>query len=411
MTNLTARFRTRFAVLAELNVLPLSVATLFNAAGNNVYGVALGYLAYELTGFPLAVGAVLGARTLPLLFMGLISGGINDRMHRPTILRPYALYYTALSFGFTSLLYFGDVQVQHMVVYMFLVGLGFAFGPTARRAIYADSVPRSRVIEALAVDGTMFSIGHLTMPAIVGLVLTVFGASTAFAMQCGLYSIMTMLAFRVNTPRREVDTSTRLPFFKSIVEGLAYARGEPGVLRMLALSASITLVGTDFVYALVPVVSLEVFDAGPAGIGLILAGIAGGGLTGPFALLFLRSRFGTAGALSAALLVMGLAMIVFALAPVIGVAVGAFAVAGAAVPAMKAASDGYIQLAVANEFRGRIGSLNQITRGVSSLSAFLAGASAQFLGVQTAILLAAACVIVIALWSTTTFRKYPVDGW
>ena len=52
----------RLGVISEPNVKPLATATLFNAAGNNVYGVALGWLAYEATGSPLAVGAVLGLR-------------------------------------------------------------------------------------------------------------------------------------------------------------------------------------------------------------------------------------------------------------------------------------------------------------------------------------------------------------
>ena len=79
-----------------------------------------------------------------MLCVGLIAGAVNDRFHRPLVLRLYALWYTLLSFGFTSLLYLGDVGVGHMLGYMFLVGVGFTFGPTARRAIYADSVTRSR---------------------------------------------------------------------------------------------------------------------------------------------------------------------------------------------------------------------------------------------------------------------------
>ena len=397
-------------MLREPNVRPLSTATLFNAAGNNVYGVALGFLAYEATGSPFVVGMVLGIRTFPMLFMGLISGAINDRMHRPTVLRAYALYYTALSFGFTTLLFLGDVQVAHMLIYMILVGLGFTFGPTARRAIYADSVPRSRVVEALAIDGTMFSLGHLTMPAIIGIVLATYGAGTAFAMQSIVYSIMTVLAFRVDTPKRATANST-LPFFTSIKEGLAYAKKQPGVLRMLAASALITLLGVDFVYILVPIVSLSVFDAGPAGIGVILAGGAGGGLLGPMAMLFLRAKLGSAGALSGGLLMMGFAMIGFAFAPVLVAAVVAFGIAGAAQPAMKAASDSYVQLAVPDEYRGRIGSLNQITRGLSSVAAVLAGTSAELWGVRIAILIAAGLVIVVAYWSFVAFRKYPVDGW
>jgi MFS family permease len=398
-------------VLGEPNVLPLASATLFNAAGNNVYSVALGWLAYDLTKSPLAVGAVLGFRTLPMLFMGLLSGAVNDRMHRPTVLRLYTLYYTALSFGFTSLLYFGDVRVPHMLAYMFLVGLGFAFGPAARRAIYADSVDRSLVVDALAVDATLFGLGHLTMPAIVGLVLATWGAGTAFALQGVLYTVMTFLAFRVNTPRRPAVEGGHPPFITSIREGLAYAKGEPGVLRMLGLASFLTLLGGDFVTALVAVVSVEKFDAGAQGIGLMLAGIAAGGFVGPMLLIWLRARLGTVATLSASVALLSEGMIAFAVAPSLPLAMGAFVVIGSTLPIQKALTDGYIQLAVAGEYRGRIGSLMQMTRGVSSLSTFLGGATAQFLGVETAIMLAGVSVAGWAVWSFRTFKRYGVDGW
>jgi len=404
-------FRSRLHVLSEPNVLPLASATLFNAAGNNVYSVALGWLAYDMTKSPLAVGAVLGFRTLPMLFMGLLSGAVNDRMHRPTVLRLYALYYTALSFGFTTLLFFGDVRVAHMLVYMFLVGLGFAFGPAARRAIYADSVERSHVVDALAVDATLFGLGHLTMPAIVGLVLATYGAGTAFALQGILYTVMTILAFRVSTPRRAVALGGHPPYLTSIKEGLSYAKGQPGVLRMLGLASFLTLLGTDFVTALVSVVSVEVFDAGAQGIGLILAGVAAGAMVGPMDLLALKDWLGTVGTLAGSVAVLGVAMIAFAAAPTLGLAIAAFVVIGAMLPIQKALTDGYIQLAVAEEFRGRVGSLIQMTRGVSSLSALLAGAMAQFLGVEIAIAIAGATVSAGALWSFRTFKRYGVDGW
>ena len=398
-------------VLSEPNVLPLAAATLFNAAGNNVYSVALGWLAYDMTKSPLAVGAVLGFRTLPMLFMGLLSGAVNDRMHRPAVLRLYTLYYTALSFAFTTLLFFGDVRVAHMLAYMFLVGLGFAFGPAARRAIYADSVERSRVVDALAIDATLFGLGHMTMPAIVGLVLAAYGAGTAFALQGVLYSVMTLLAFRVDSPRRAVAPTGHPPILTSIREGLSYAKSEPGVLRMLALASFLTLLGADFVTALVAVVSVEIFDAGAQGIGLMLAGVAAGGMAGPMALLALKERLGTVGTLAGSIAALGLAMIAFALAHTLGLAIAAFVMIGAMLPVQKAITDGYIQLAVAGDYRGRVGSLIQMTRGVSSLSALLAGATAQLLGVQVAIAIAGAVVAVGALWSFRTFRHYGVDGW
>jgi MFS family permease len=404
-------FRRRLQILSEPNVLPLASATLFNAAGNNVYSVALGWLAYDMTKSPLAVGAVLGFRTLPMLFMGLLSGAVNDRMHRPTVLRMYTLYYTTLSFGFTSLLFLGDVRVPHMLAYMFLVGLGFAFGPAARRAIYADSVPRSGVVDALAVDATLFGLGHLTMPAIVGLVLATYGAATAFALQGVLYSVMTILAFRVQTPRRAIAVGGHPPILTSIRGGLSYARHQPGVLRMLGLASFLTLLGADFVTALVAVISVENFGAGAQGVGLMLAGVAAGGMVGPMALLTLKDKLGTVGTLAGSVAVLGLGMVAFALAPTLGFAIAAFALIGAMLPVQKALTDGYIQLAVHDEYRGRVGSLIQMTRGVSSLSALLAGTMAQFLGVEIAIAIAGVTVAAGALWSFSTFRRYGVDGW
>ena len=74
MASQLSAIRRQLPVLGEPNVKPLAAATFFNAAGNNIYTVALGWLAYEATGSPLVVGAVLGFRSLPLIFMAFILG-------------------------------------------------------------------------------------------------------------------------------------------------------------------------------------------------------------------------------------------------------------------------------------------------------------------------------------------------
>ena len=409
MARLGSILRERLGILGEPNVKPLATATLFNAAGNNVYGVALGWLAYEATRSPLAVGAVLGMRPLTMLLVGLIAGAVNDRFHRPLILRLYALWYTLLSFGFTSLLYLGDVGLGHMLVYMFLVGVGFTFGPTARRAIYADSVSRSRVVDALALDRTTFELGHLTMPAIVGVLISTYGPEVAFTVQCGLYSMMTFLVFRVSTPRRSVDPGSRPPFLQSIGEGLGYVRMQPGILRMLFATSTLALFG--FAYPLVPVVSGELLNAGATGVGAILAGGAAGGLIGPVLLLALRGHVSSLTALVGGGMATGVGMVIFAFSPSLAVAVGAFAFMGAASPASKAVSDGYMQLAVDPVYRGRVGSLTQVTRGLEGLSAFLAGGIAQVLGVQGALVFAGVVTGAIAIWLLLSFKRYGVEGW
>ena len=404
-------FRRQLPVLNDPNVKPMAAATLFNAAGNNIYTVALGWLAFEMTGSPLVVGAVLGFLSLPLVFMSFVSGAVNDRVHRPTVLRLYSLYYTLLSCGFTAILFLGQVTVAHMLGYMFLVGIGFSFGPTARRAIYADSVSRERLVDALAVDGTAFELGHLVMPAIIGIVLATFGAGYAFAIQLGLYTVMTILVFRVKTDRTETGPRRRTPFLASIVEGLSYAKSQPGVLRMLVLSTVISLIGADFVFILIPVMSGEVFGAGAAGVGVIMAGGAAGGLLGPIALLAGRKFLGSHSLLVGSIALMAIAMVAFALSPSLGIGVVLFGLVGVTQPVFRATSEGFLQLAISSKYRGRIASLNQISRGLRVLGGFVAGGVAQMIGVEAAIIVAGIIVLGVSILCWLAFRSIPVEGW
>ena len=406
------RLRERFGILSEPNVKPLASATFLNAAGNNVYVIVLTWLAYDITDSPLAVGFVVGLRFIPIMVMGVISGAVSDRIHRPTVLRFYALWYTGLSFAFTCLLYWWEVNLFHIVTYMFLLGLAFTFGPNARRAIYGDSVSKDRVVDALALDGAAFSLGHLMMPAVVAFVLAAYGATTAFAIQCVLYSAMTALAFTVKLPRRQrEETSRRSSFLKSVAEGVAYARSQTGIRRVLIISSLLALFGDNFLLALAPIVSRDVFDSGAAGVGVLVAGGAIGGIIGPAMLIAMRRPVGALGALVGSIGIKALGMVLFAFAPSLALGLVAFIILSAMSPAQKALLDGYIQLAVPSEYRGRIGSLNQMARGVAALAAFLAGVMVQFLGIWLAIVVAGVLIAGIGVWALAGLRRHRIEGW
>ena len=66
----------------------LGAGTFFNSAGMMGEIVVLGWLALELTDSPFLVGCALGARMLPLAFVGVPAGVLADRVARPRLLRP-----------------------------------------------------------------------------------------------------------------------------------------------------------------------------------------------------------------------------------------------------------------------------------------------------------------------------------
>ena len=106
-----------------------------------------------------------------------------------------------------------------------------------------------------------------------------------------------------------------------------------------------------------------------------------------------------------------LSILFFTFSPSLAVGAVAFFILSATSPAQKALLDGYIQLAVPSEYRGRIGSLNQMARGVAALAAFLAGAMVHFLGIWLAIVAAGVIIAGIGVWSLTGFRRHRIEEW
>lgn len=161
--------RSNIQALRVPNVALLVTGTILNSAGNIVYNIGAAWLAYQLTGSALVVGALSSTRTLPILLLGPFIGVVLDRTYRPTVLKANAAYVVALSAGFLALQLTGALEIWHLFAYMALVGVGFAVGVSARRAVYADCVDRSLLLHALALDLLGFEVVRVAAPALVGI--------------------------------------------------------------------------------------------------------------------------------------------------------------------------------------------------------------------------------------------------
>src|SRR5919109_5498123 len=84
----------------------LGLALVANSIGMIGETVALGWLTLELTNSPFLVGAAMGARSLPLFFVGVPAGVIADRLprHRLLIATAIGQAFTAATIGLLTLL-------------------------------------------------------------------------------------------------------------------------------------------------------------------------------------------------------------------------------------------------------------------------------------------------------------------
>ena len=130
-----------FEALQYRNFRLLWLTTVMVAGGVWLQQVTLGWLAYDLTKSPVQVGAILGARAVPLLFAPL-AGVLADRFDRRTLLVADQVLVAALVFGFAAILLLDIVEIWHVYVFALSFGTLWAINYPVRQTLVANTVPR-----------------------------------------------------------------------------------------------------------------------------------------------------------------------------------------------------------------------------------------------------------------------------
>src|SRR3989442_226522 len=108
--------------------------------GTWIQQVAMGWLAYRLTGSPLLLGVLAAVGQLPSLLLMPIAGGLSDRWSRHRILIITQSLAMGLTLVLAALALAGVVVVWHLVTIGALLGVVGALDVPARQAFVADMV-------------------------------------------------------------------------------------------------------------------------------------------------------------------------------------------------------------------------------------------------------------------------------
>lgn len=361
-------------------VLQLITGKVLNTAGNIVYNIGIVWLAYQLANSALMVGALNSMRTLPILLLGPFIGVLLDRTYRPAVIKANAVYVAVLSAGFLVLQLSGRVEAWHLFAYMALVGVGFAVGVPARRAVYADCVDPKLLLNALALDLLGFEVVRIAAPALVGLIIALWGVPAAFATQLALYLGVCVALLPVTAQRHDIRSVTQQSPLQNLKEGVTYAVQQPTVAIWLLLSLLVFLTGPDLFFFVLPVYVRDTLGAGPEAVGLLGSASAAGGIVGGFAASHLGQRYRKSALTLWALVAMGGSMVSLASAQWLPLDMLSAAGMGASLVAFRALNESTIQQVINPSLRGRVGTLSFMMMGAGAFAGLGAGVAAQTIG-------------------------------
>jgi MFS family permease len=385
------------AVLRNADFRAVWLASLASNAGSWLQVVASGWLIYELTGSPAAVGALALMTRAPAFFFSPYAGQLADRFDRRKV-GMWTFLLQGVGAGLLAVLsWSGHAGVTELYLLNFVVGVGFALGLPAMLALIPALVERTRLSQAVSLNAAGINVARLIGPAIGGVVLAGFGATACFSLNAVSFLALVWVLWRLPESRAP-RTATRAP----MREALGYGRRDPAMRRLLVGMAVFTTLASP-VQELAPVVADRI-DAGPQGLGLLLGAMGGGALIGAW----LLERLGGRGlprhrALPIAMVTFSAGMAMVAVAPLLWIGMVAMAFSGAFWIWMFAGTNTAIQLRAPQALLGRMLGLYQLSVvGPIAVGSMLAGAVAERTGIVAALL---GCAVLLAAYGLYALRR------
>lgn len=352
---------------------------LISLIGTWMQSVAQAWLVYRLTGSEALLGLVGFAGQIPVFLLAPFGGAFADRAdrRRTLIATQTASLLAALTLSLLTLL--GTVTVWHVVGVAVAFGVVNAVDMPTRQAFVANLVGKDDLVNAIALNSSMFNGARIVGPAVAGVLVAAVGEGWCFAANAASYVavIVGLFLIRVERPAPSLPTTSTLD---RIEEGFRFAWTNVPIRSILLLLGIVSFTGMPY-SVLMPVFSDRILHAGPRGLGLLMAASGCGALAGA---LLLATRGGVRGLgswLSLAAGGFGASLVLFSFSRSLWLSIAFLVPAGFAMLVQMASSNTLIQSIVPDELRGRVMSVySMMFMGMGPIGSLLAGALAERVG-------------------------------
>lgn len=333
--------------------------------------VAEAWLVYRLTGSSLLLGTVAFAGQIPVFLLAPIGGMVADRLNRRSIVVATQTASMILAGILAALTISDRVKVWEVVLLAALMGVVNAFDIPARQAFLVEMVGREDLMNAIALNSSMFNGARVIGPAIAGILVASIGEGWCFFANSVSYIavIAGLLMMKINRRSPEAVAS----MLEHIAEGFRFVRQTKPIFALLLLLGLVSLVAMPY-SVLMPVFAARILHGNARTLGVLMGATGVGALTGA---LILASRTGLKGLskwVAFSCTGFGAALILFSFSHWYLVSVALLVPVGLFMMVQMASSNTLIQAMVPDRLRGRTMAVySMMFMGMAPMGSLLAG--------------------------------------
>jgi len=389
----------------------LWLGQLISVTGTQMQLWALFWHVSRLDENPIALGGIGLARILPVIVFSLIGGALADSRDRRKVMFVTQSAAALLALILGVLTQFGYITIWYIYVITALQAIAVAFDGPSRQALIPNLLPKKDLPNAFSMTFTSFQVGSVLGPALSGFVIAWAGQEAVYYFNAISFIAVLFALFMIgDVPQSFAEKSAGISL-ESIREGIHFIINKPIILSTMLLD----FVATFFASAntLMPLIATNVLKVGVVEYGYLSAASAVGAVLVALVMSQIRVIRKQGPLFLGAVIVFGLATIVFGMTKSLIVAWLAIATTGAADGVSTIIRNTIRQLQTPDHIRGRMTSVNQIFfQGGPQLGEMEAGSVAQFFGAPFAVISGGiGCIIgtLLIIWKYPQLVKYNGD--
>jgi MFS family permease len=379
---------------------------IISLVGTWMQTVAEAWLIYRLTGSSVLLGLLGFVSQIPIFLLSPLGGLVADRWPRRNVVIATQVSSMLLAFTLAALTLTGHIRrdtVWEIIVLATLLGVVNAFDVPARQSFLIEMVGREDLLNAIALNSSMFNGARLVGPAIAGFLVAKVGEGWCFFLNGVSYLavIAGLFMMRIVNATQSHDGSAPL---EKLREGFRFARRTKPIQALLLLIALVSFMALPYT-VLMPIFAGRIFGRGASAYGWLMGMIGVGAMFGALAIAMREQVRGLGNVVAYCAMGLGVALILFSASRWYFVSLGLLVLCGFCMMMHFTSINTLIQAMVPDQLRGRVMSMySMMFLGMAPLGSLLAGAVAERIGAPVTVALGG---IASFLGGLVFARKWP----
>ena len=377
--------------------------------GTWMQNIGQSWLVLSITNSPFLLGVLTTVQFIPVTIFSLFAGVIVDRFPKKKLLLFTQFASMILAFILSAMVFSDNVKYEYILIVAFLLGCINCIDMPTRQAFTVEIAGKEDLMNAIALNSSIFNLARILGPSIGAVVMAYFGAAWCFFFNGVSHLGVLYGVYNIDVDANNIKQRIESNIINEIKDGLFYVKNNRMLLETLLMVCIIGIFAFNY-NVLVPSFTKLVLDGNEKTYGLLMSFLGAGSLIGALN-VSIRSKRGPkmkvafiSSIVIAAMLILNGLNKSLMFTSLLLIVTGFFNIA------FSTTSNSLLQLNSKDEYRGRVMSIYSLVfAGATPIGSLLTGWICDNIGASAGFLVSGGAVLILVIIIRIIFKTKKVD--